>query len=80
MVTPINLEANMIKLNIFVYNINIFNFIRPLSAYQKERVAFVFKIYYTTMKNEVFYEERRDHYTNTKTPDIKEITLRNHCK
>lgn len=29
------------------------------SPYRK-RVAFVFKIHYTTIKNEVFYEERRD--------------------
>ena len=43
-------------------------------------IAFVFKTYYNTIKNEVFYEDRRDMYVNPQTPDLKEITARNHCK
>lgn len=46
----------------------------------EQTVAFVFKIYYNTIKNEVFYEERRDMHINPQTTDLKEISPRNHCK
>jgi hypothetical protein len=54
----------------------VFTFILPY----REGIAFVFKIYYTTIKNEVFYEERRDMYTNPQIADLEEIAPRNHCK